>query len=154
MPISRILSRAIIYLDWLLPTNSSCQPVRSSSRVNTDLSGIAPREVYQADVLPRRWWALTSPFHPCLLHAQPADLIGLYSHFRRRFRAVQTSLRVIYPSGCVSRGGLRFYDTISRITPGGRYPSRCSAVSGLSSVLSRPRLPSIPLREILSLFDI
>src|SRR5437762_1206869 len=56
-PVSRILSRATIHLcSYPVPRRAaSAEPVR-----------LAPDGVWLAAVSPRRWWALTPPFHPYL----------------------------------------------------------------------------------------
>src|SRR5437868_8469745 len=53
--ISRILSRVTIHLcSYPVPRRAaSAEPVR-----------LAPDGVWRAAVSPRRWWALTPPFHP------------------------------------------------------------------------------------------
>src|SRR6059058_1284056 len=55
--ISRILSRVTIHLcSYPVPRRAaSAEPVR-----------LAPDGVWRAAVSPRRWWALTPPFHPYL----------------------------------------------------------------------------------------
>ena len=54
-PVSRILSRVTIHLcSYPVPRRAaSAEPVR-----------LAPDGVWRAAVSPRRWWALTPPFHP------------------------------------------------------------------------------------------
>src|SRR6266508_483055 len=54
-PLSRILSRVTIHLcSYPAPRRAaSTEPVR-----------LAPDGVWRAAVSPRRWWALTPPFHP------------------------------------------------------------------------------------------
>ena len=56
-PISRILSCAAIYL---------CAPPGSRRAGSSILLGLAPDGVWPAAASPRRWCALTAPFHPCL----------------------------------------------------------------------------------------
>src|SRR6478736_3526557 len=63
-PVSRILSWAAIHLGPALPPGSSRLP--GARRVaSSPLSGVAPGGVYRAGASPRRWCALTAPFHPC-----------------------------------------------------------------------------------------
>src|SRR5690349_17883447 len=54
-PVSRILSRVTI------PLGSYPGPRRAAS---TGPVRLAPDGVWQAAASPRRWWALTPPFHP------------------------------------------------------------------------------------------
>ena len=56
-PVSRILSCAAIYL---------CAPPGSRRAGSSILLGLAPDGVWRAAASPRRWCALTAPFHPCL----------------------------------------------------------------------------------------
>ena len=56
-PVSRILSCAAIYL---------CAPPGSRRAGSSILLGLAPDGVWPAAASPRRWCALTAPFHPCL----------------------------------------------------------------------------------------
>ena len=63
-PISRILSWAAIHLGpALLPGSSRLPGARRAA--SSPLSGVAPGGVYRAGASPRRWCALTAPFHPC-----------------------------------------------------------------------------------------
>ena len=68
-PMSRVLSRTIIYLLTPLPTPSSAQPERSAGHTIALLFAFAPDGACQAAVSPRRWWSLTPPFQlfplPC-----------------------------------------------------------------------------------------
>ncbi len=61
-PMSRVLSRTIIYLLTPLPTPSSAQPERRTGRPIALLFAFAPEGACQAAVLPRRWWSLAPPF--------------------------------------------------------------------------------------------
>ena len=63
-PISRILSWAAIHLGPALPPGSSRLP-GARRATSSPLSGVAPGGVYRAGASPRRWCALTAPFHPC-----------------------------------------------------------------------------------------
>src|SRR6266508_4052398 len=71
---------------------------------------LAPHGVWLAAVSPRRWWALTPPFHPYL------------RRLRRVFRRWRSP----------------FCATFHRLSPSGVSPASCPSVSGLSS--SRERL--------------
>src|SRR5437867_498549 len=57
-PVSRILSRMTIRLCGL--------PGSSTGRLRAEPVRLAPDGVWLAAVSPRRWWALTPPFHPYL----------------------------------------------------------------------------------------
>src|SRR5215204_6228405 len=57
-PVSRILSRMTIRLCGL--------PGSSAGRLRAEPVRLAPDGVWLAAVSPRRWWALTPPFHPYL----------------------------------------------------------------------------------------
>src|SRR5256886_13329186 len=70
-----------------------------------DLLRLAPDGVWLAAVSPRRWWALTPPFHP----------------YRRRLRRV------------VRRRRFPFCATVRRLSPPGISPASCPVGSGLSS---------------------
>ena len=70
-----------------------------------NLLHLAPDGVWRAAVSPRRWCALTPPFHP----------------YRRRLRRV------------VRRRRSPFCATFRRLSPPGVSPASCPAVSGLSS---------------------
>src|SRR5918996_1594632 len=70
-----------------------------------DLFRLAPNGVWRAAVSPRRWWALTPPFHP----------------YRRRLRRVMRRRRS------------PFCATFRRLSPPGVSPASCPLVSGLSS---------------------
>ena len=70
-----------------------------------NLLRLAPDGVWLAAVSPRRWWALTPPFHP----------------YRRR-HCFQHQLR-----------RSPFCATVHRLSPSGVSPASCPAVSGLSS---------------------
>ncbi len=63
-PLSRILSWAAIHLGPALPPGSSRLP-GARRAASSPLSGVAPGGVYRAGASPRRWCALTAPFHPC-----------------------------------------------------------------------------------------
>src|SRR5882757_9312137 len=63
-PISRILSWAAIHLGPALPPGSSRLP-GTRRTASSPLSGVAPGGVCRAGASPRRWCALTAPFHPC-----------------------------------------------------------------------------------------
>jgi len=114
-PISRVLSRASIYLGRRLPGASCGQPGANAASgrhrrprsaaadaAGRPLFGLAPGGVWPAGVLPHRWCALTAPFHPC-----PAS--------PKRCRAV-----------C-------FCATFRRVAPPGCYPAPCPMELGLSS---------------------
>src|SRR5205809_2542815 len=68
--ISRILSRVTIHLcSYPVPRRAaSAEPVR-----------LAPDGVWRAAVSPRRWWALTPPFHPYLRRLARSVAGGLLS---------------------------------------------------------------------------
>src|SRR5881392_966353 len=102
--ISRILSRVTIHLcSYPVPRRAaSAEPVR-----------LAPDGVWRAAVSPRRWWALTPPFHP----------------YRRRLRRFG-----------IRRRRFAFCATFRRLSPPGISPASCPAVSGLSSNRPRGRL--------------
>ena len=106
---SRILSGAIIYLREPKPPGPrsprSCGLPGSHRAGSTILLGLAPGGVYPAAASPRRWCALTAPFHHCLFAA----------HVWPRHRLC------------------RFCGTFPRVSPGGSYPPPCPVVSGLSS---------------------
>src|ERR671922_3120378 len=65
-PVSRILSRVTIHLGRRSPDGSSSAPGSSAGRLRAEPVRLAPDGVWLAAVSPRRWWALTPPFHPCL----------------------------------------------------------------------------------------
>src|ERR671919_3013525 len=65
-PISRILSRVTIHLGRRFPDDSSSAPGSSVGHLLAEPVRLAPDGVWLAAVSPRRWWALTPPFHPCL----------------------------------------------------------------------------------------
>src|SRR5436190_15925885 len=69
-PVSRILSRVTIFLcGYPAPRRAaSTEPVR-----------LAPDGVWLAAVSPRRWWALTPPFHPYLRRLARSVAGGLLS---------------------------------------------------------------------------
>src|SRR6266508_2261793 len=69
-PLSRILSRVTIHLcSYPAPRRAaSAEPVR-----------LAPDGVWLAAVSPRRWWALTPPFHPYRRHLRRYAAGGLLS---------------------------------------------------------------------------
>jgi hypothetical protein len=106
---SRILSGAIIYLRGPRPPGPrsprSCGLPGSHRAGSTILLGLAPGGVYPAAASPRRWCALTAPFHLCLYA----------THVWPRHRLC------------------RFCGTFPRVSPGGSYPPPCPVVSGLSS---------------------
>ena len=70
-PVSRILSRVTISLVQ--------QPGPSAGRLRTGPVRLAPDGVWRAAVSPRRWWALTPPFHPCLRRLRRIAAGGLLS---------------------------------------------------------------------------
>ena len=51
-PVSRVLSRTIIYLRDTLLRRFSHQPERTPGRLNSFLYGVAPGGVYMADMSP------------------------------------------------------------------------------------------------------
>ncbi len=97
----------IIQLGRLLPDASCTRPGSSAGRLIAPLFGLAPSGVWPADMSPCRRWALTPPFHPYPLPAQP--------HGRARSRRY------------------RFCATFRRIAPPGCYPALCPVELGLSS---------------------
>src|SRR5207302_10186367 len=72
----------------------------------TDPVRLAPDGVWLAAASPRRWWALTPPFHP----------------YRRRLRR-----------DICRRWRSPFCATFRRLSPPGISPASCPSVSGLSS---------------------
>jgi hypothetical protein len=83
-----------------------------------NLLHLAPDGVWRAAVSPRRWWALTPPFHP----------------YRRRLRRV------------FRRRRSPFCATFRRLSPPGVSPASCPSVSGLSSdrlLGAGPRSPGL-----------
>ena len=83
-----------------------------------NLLHLAPDGVWRAVVSPRRWWALTPPFHP----------------YRRRLRRV------------FRRRRSPFCATFRRLSPPGVSPASCPSVSGLSSdrlLEAGPRSPGL-----------
>jgi hypothetical protein len=80
-------------------------PVPRRAACGRDLLRLAPDGVWLAAVSPRRWWALTPPFHPYL------------RRLRRVFR----------------RGRSPLCATFRRLSPPGVSPASCPVVSGLSS---------------------
>src|SRR3954471_21468369 len=70
-PVSRILSRMTIRLCGL--------PGSSAGRLITEPVRLAPDGVWLAAVSPRRWWALTPPFHPYLQRLRRIAAGGLLS---------------------------------------------------------------------------
>ena len=50
-----------------------------------NLLHLAPDGVWRAAVSPRRWWALTPPFHPCRPRSRPA--VSFLCHFPSAFAA-------------------------------------------------------------------
>ena len=102
-PVSRILS-------WVtIPLGRRCRRLERRTRSlggprQRDLLRLAPDGVWLAAVSPRRWWALTPPFHP----------------YRRRLRRSAPRRSP-------------FCATFRRLSPPGISPASCPAVSGLSS---------------------
>src|SRR5207249_9363984 len=86
-----------------------------SGQLRRGLLRLAPDGVWLAAVSPRRWWALTPPFHP----------------YRRRLRRV------------VRRRRSPFCATFRRLSPPGVSPASCPVVSGLSSEVRPPRSPGL-----------
>src|SRR6266536_4916799 len=86
-----------------------------------NLLHLAPDGVWLAAVSPRRWWALTPPFHP----------------YRRRLRRVVRRRR----SPCCA--------TFRRLSPPGVSPASCPSVSGLSSD-GKPSAVTRPARRIVA----
>ena len=80
-PVSRVLSRAAIYLGPASPRASSALPERSAGHTMALLHAFAPEGACQAAVLPRRWWSLTPPFQ-LFSHPQSGQR---ESSFLRRF---------------------------------------------------------------------
>src|SRR5215213_7753422 len=70
-PVSRILSRMTIRLCGL--------PGSSAGRLRAEPVRLAPDGVWLAAVSPRRWWALTPPFHPYLQRLRRIAAGGLLS---------------------------------------------------------------------------
>src|SRR5207248_1035072 len=70
-PVSRILSRVTILLCGL--------PGSSAGRLIAEPVRLAPDGVWRAVVSPRRWWALTPPFHPYLRRLARSVAGGLLS---------------------------------------------------------------------------
>src|SRR5207248_5383805 len=70
-PVSRILSRVTILLCGL--------PGSSAGRLIAEPVRLAPDGVWLAAVSPRRWWALTPPFHPYLRRLARSVAGGLLS---------------------------------------------------------------------------
>src|SRR5207248_5490758 len=70
-PVSRILSRVTILLCGL--------PGSSAGRLIAEPVRLAPNGVWLAAVSPRRWWALTPPFHPYLRRLARSVAGGLLS---------------------------------------------------------------------------
>src|SRR6187551_2867567 len=81
------------------------QPGPSAGRLMAGPVRLAPDGVWRAAVSPRRWWALTPPFHP----------------YHRRLRRV------------IRRWRSPFCATFRRLSPPGISPASCPTVSGLSS---------------------
>jgi len=63
-PVSRVLSRVVIYLGHRLPGASSDQPGNGAGHSMVPLFGLAPGGVYLASRSPGCWCALTAPLHP------------------------------------------------------------------------------------------
>src|SRR5919202_1152192 len=63
-PVSRILSRVTIHLGDRFPGRSSGAPGSSAGHLVAEPVRLAPDGVWRAAGSPRRWWALTPPFHP------------------------------------------------------------------------------------------
>ena len=105
-PVSRILSRVTI------PLCSYPGPRRAASAGPVRL---APDGVWLAAASPRRWWALTPPFHP----------------YRR-------------PTRRARRRRCPFCSTFRRLSPPGLAPASCPTVSGLSSKRRRSGAPRSP----------
>ncbi len=62
-PVSRVLSRVIIYLRIPRCRGAfAATPGRSAGNFNPPLFGLAPGGVYQASASRRSWWSLTPPF--------------------------------------------------------------------------------------------
>jgi len=103
-----------------LPTRES----RRGGPPQAPILGIAPSGVCQADASPRRWWALTPPFHLC---RHPPS-----------------------PEAMADTGPCVFCGTVPSLAAGGRYPPLCPVELGLSSGRGehgprpRPRLCSQP----------
>ena len=75
-PVSRVLSRTIIYLGPTSPLASSAQPERSAGHTIALLFAFAPEGACQAAVSPRRWWSLTPPFQ--LFSHPPRRAAGVF----------------------------------------------------------------------------
>src|SRR5215210_6742910 len=106
-----------IHLGPRFSGGSSGAPGSSAGRLVAEPVRLAPDGVWRAAVSPRRWWALTPPFHPC-----PG--VSGENHVRR-WRSP-------------------FCATFRRLSPPGVSPASCPAVSGLSSDRrSGPRSPGL-----------
>src|ERR671919_1457908 len=90
-PVSRILSRATIHLGRRFPGGSSSAPGSSAGRLVAEPVRLAPDGVWRAAVSPRRWWALTPPFHPYLRRlrrdSRSPVAVSFLCHFPSAFAA-------------------------------------------------------------------
>ena len=110
-PVSRILSRVTIPLGRRLPGRlERCTRPLGGQR-HRGLLHLAPDGVWLAAVSPRRWWALTPPFHPYL------------RRLRRERSPVAVSFLCHYPSAFAAWGlpsvlpfGVRTFLELSRLS--------------------------------------
>jgi hypothetical protein len=108
-----------IYLDRMLPAGSSGQPGDGPGWPIVPLFDLAPEGVFPAGRSPGRWWALTSPFHPC-------SAIILTLILSLDGRGDQSDLRAV----C-------FCGTFRRVAPPGCYPASCPRSSDFPPQYSR-----------------
>jgi hypothetical protein len=126
-PVSRILSCAAICLAGAFASAGLAPcPLPGARRAGSSLLlGVAPDGVWPAAASPRRWCALTAPFHPCLCapHVLKRHRRSVSVPLSRGFRRVGITDRP-----CPSVSGLS-----SRVASRGRtaYASDCTPESAL-----------------------
>ncbi len=143
-PVSRILSRAAIYL---------CGPPGPRRAGSTVLLGLAPGGVCLAAASPRRRCALTAPFHRCLYatHVWPRHRLCISVALSRGFPRVGVTHRPAlwcpdFPRGVFSPPAVRsarFAMVVPRRPPANRRISE-SSVGRLAHALKCARCAALP----------
>ena len=170
-----------IWLGRLLPDASSALPGSTAGHRVAPLCGLAPSGVWPAGVSPRRWWALTPPFHPyqrspCLRCSErrgwrafaprptrwppgsqpPSKPPGGGPEPPWRGRAHCAWPPGVWPLTAHRRRGERgrcsFCATFRRIAPPGCYPALCPVELGLSSPGSPEGPPAAATRHTLQVY--
>ena len=154
--ISRVLCPDGVVAIWLgrpLPDASSALPGSTAGHRIAPLCGLAPNGVWPAGVSPRRWWALTPPFHPYLYAPaaatgplrRPASTSTPMSGQKQKQRyssRTRSGTGAGPEAGVGARRRCSFCATFRRIAPPGCYPALCPVELGLSS--SGPRVRPRP----------